>query len=458
MNWFRKNFIFLSIAAIIILLVFIIGFALVQRLDVDNPLVDLAQSTPRVVFFLLSGLSILALIVGILVVSVIGIIHANEELNEKQNEISSIITNLSDSLIEHDEKQHIFLINPMAKRILGISRHQNLADPYNNLSRLFQLKYNKPDPNSPLLLDSPLNTARGIEIAEMKIEKPTARSLAIISIPFLISTPQGLEKRFIKIIRDITKEQLISELKSQFISIAAHQLRTPLSAIKWILAMFLKGDTGALDKLQADFIQKAYDANERMILLVSDLLDVSRIEEGRFGYSFQKADIKKYMHSLLNELQSTLLEKKLAMRVEGDADIPFLFIDPQKITMALSNILSNSINYTLPGGEIKVIFSQNEKIVTLDISDTGVGIPADQQKHIFTKFFRGKNIKNIQTEGSGLGLYIAKNIIEAHGGTIQLTSKEGEGTTVRIAIPKEPHVSEESLGQEKGISEFLKVL
>lgn len=447
MNWFQKNFIFFSIAAIIILLVFIIGFALVQRLDVDHPLVDLAQSTPRIVFFLLSGLSILSLIIGILVTSVIGIIRANEELREKQNEISSIVTNLSDGLIEHDEKQHVFLINPMAKKILG-----------NNLSRLFQLKYNKPAPNSPLLLDSPLNMVQGIEIAEMKIEKPTIRSLAIISIPFFISTPHGLEKRFIKIIRDITKEQLISELKSQFISIAAHQLRTPLSAVKWILAMFLSGDTGALNTLQANFLQKAYNANERMILLVGDLLDVSRIEEGRFGYSFQKADFKIYVHSLLSELQPELLEKKLTMRVEGDADIPFLFIDPQKITMALSNILSNAINYTLPGGEIKIIFSQNKKFVMLDISDTGVGIPADQQKHIFTKFFRGKNIIHMRTEGSGLGLYIAKNIVEAHGGTMQLTSKESEGTVVRIAIPKESRASEELIGQEKSVSEFLKVL
>lgn len=226
------------------------------------------------------------------------------------------------------------------------------------------------------------------------------------------------------------------ELKSQFVTIAAHQLRTPLSGVKWALKLLLDGDFGALSAGQFDFVRKAFEVNERMIRLVNDLLNVSRIEEGRFGYNLAQGDIVPFLRKIVgqNELRAHELRIGLVLEILRE-HMPSVAFDADKLGIAFSNLIDNALNYTLAGGSVRVIVGAGPGYAKITINDTGVGIPKDQMPRVFTKFFRGENVVRMQTDGSGLGLYIAKNVIDAHKGTISVSSKEGRGTTISILLP-----------------------
>lgn len=250
---------------------------------------------------------------------------------------------------------------------------------------------------------------------------------------------QDLAEAFNKMIEGIEgaqeRDQEVSRMKSEFLSIAAHQLRTPLSALKWVLYLVLEGDMGKLKKSQEELLQKGYQANERMIALVNDLLDVVRIEEGRFDYKFEKGSIAPIVESVLKEVRVVADQKEVQISFhKPPSKIPEAKLDTLKFRLAVMNIIDNAVQYTPERGKIAVeVAYQKEILVT--VRDTGVGIPKHQASRVFSKFFRADNAVRMQTVGSGLGLFIAKNIIEKHGGKIWIESVEGKGTTVYFTIP-----------------------
>jgi signal transduction histidine kinase len=252
----------------------------------------------------------------------------------------------------------------------------------------------------------------------------------------------------------IERERAASRVKSEFVSLAAHQLRTPLSAAKWSMKMLLDGDLGALTQAQAEFLNKGYEANERMIRLVNDLLDVAKIEEGKFGYDFSYDDIAEVIKSTIGD-QDILAQKrdiKIIFR-EPTRHFPKIKMDVRKIKLALENILENAINYTLPGGSVEInIAPRGDEYLEVSIKDTGVGIPKHQLDRVFSKFFRGENVVLMQTDGSGLGLFIVKNIIKRHGGDVWIESEEGKGTAVHFTLP----LAEKLIPlREEAFSEFI---
>ena len=231
------------------------------------------------------------------------------------------------------------------------------------------------------------------------------------------------------------REIAVSKSKSEFLSIAAHQLRTPLSALKWVLNLVLAGDLGKLKKNQKELLQKGYDTNERMIALVNDLLDVVRIEEGRFDYKLEKGAVSEIIENIVKEIKVIAEQKGVQLFFHRPSSkIPEVVLDAVKFRLAVANIIDNAVQYTPANGKVDVEVTY-QKEVLVSVRDTGVGIPKYQLSRVFTKFFRGDNAVRIQTSGSGLGLFIAKNIIEKHGGKIWIESQEGKGTTVYFTIP-----------------------
>lgn len=227
----------------------------------------------------------------------------------------------------------------------------------------------------------------------------------------------------------------LDQLKTEFISVASHQLRTPLSAIKWVLKMLIDGDVGKLTREQKDLLEKGYQSNERMISLINDLLNVSRIEEERFQYRFVESSIVDVVDRLVEEMRMMMEKKSLQFEKKIDRHIPLMRIDPQKMHLAIQNLLDNAIKYTPDGGKILVRISRDGEDIIFSIQDSGVGIPQDQVDRVFSKFFRGDNVIRMQTQGTGLGLFIARSIIEKHSGTISFESHEGRGTTFTFRIP-----------------------
>jgi len=246
---------------------------------------------------------------------------------------------------------------------------------------------------------------------------------------------EAKDKGVLIIFHDVTRDKLVERMKTEFVSISAHQLRTPLSAIKWTLRMVLDGDTGKLNDEQQELLEKTYVSNERMISLINDLLNVSRIEEGRFLYKQEPGKLEDVINAVVNSSQELLKMKKIILKMNLSQDIPLVNIDKEKMELAVQNLLENAAKYTPEGGSIDISLEKHEAEVVFKIKDTGVGIPETEHERIFTKFFRGENVIKMETEGSGLGLYTTRNIIDAHRGKIWFESKEGEGTTFFFSLP-----------------------
>jgi len=236
------------------------------------------------------------------------------------------------------------------------------------------------------------------------------------------------------------RDKLVSQMKSEFITIAAHQLRTPLSGIKWTFQMILNGDMGKIDKKQKEFLQKAYQTNEQMIRLVNDLLSVSRIEQGKFGYSFSQENLNKFIKKVVQSHKQRFAKKGLYLKLKLPKEKLEAEIDQNRLRMVLNNLINNAHDYTLKGGvniKMKKIIKNNKPWAKISIKDTGIGIPEKQIKRLFTKFFRAKNAtkKGLGPGGTGLGLYIAQNIIKKHKGEIKVKSQLNKGTTFSFTLP-----------------------
>ncbi|HBK34547.1 MAG: PAS/PAC sensor hybrid histidine kinase [Candidatus Uhrbacteria bacterium GW2011_GWE2_40_58] len=236
--------------------------------------------------------------------------------------------------------------------------------------------------------------------------------------------------------RDITKAKEIDRMKSEFVSVASHQLRTPLSTIRWYGEMLLAGDAGKLKPEQNEFVHEMYDSSLRMIKLVNSLLNVSRIESGRIQINPQPTELKQLINGVLEALQKPIQEKQLIIIPSIHPQIGLLMIDPLLVREVFANLLTNAVKYTPEKGEIRIFVSQKREEILVQVSDTGYGIPKAQQNRVFKRFFRGDNIMTKEPDGTGLGLYITKAIVESSGGKIWFKTKENEGTTFWFTIPK----------------------
>lgn len=237
----------------------------------------------------------------------------------------------------------------------------------------------------------------------------------------------------------LANEQLkeLDKLKDEFVYVASHELRTPMTAIKNYLWLALNKHKETLtDQLKQD-LERAYISTERLIHLVQDMLTVSRIEGKRLIFDFKETHMGKLAQQVVDELASTAKEKQLALTVVPVSDDYIVNIDQTRIIEVLYNLIGNSLKFTPPGGTITVSIRRNNNMVETSVSDTGCGIPKEDISRLFQKFGRlGHSYKRLHGEtGTGLGLFISKQIVEAHGGKIWADSKENEGSTFAFSLP-----------------------
>ncbi len=242
-------------------------------------------------------------------------------------------------------------------------------------------------------------------------------------------------KKVEKILRKSNEElRKIDLAKDDFISMASHQLRTPITAIKGYLSMLIEGDAGEVKISQYDFILEAYRASNRMTGLVNDLLNVSRMEAGRFFLEVNEVDIDSIIQEEMKQLEGTIREKGLYFRYKKGKNVPSVSADKTKIRQVIMNFIDNSVYYTRKGGITVELYKEGDGVVFM-VSDTGIGVPKNQQSGLFQKFYRADNAKNTRPDGTGLGLFLAKKVIESHSGKIIFKSTEGVGSTFGFKIP-----------------------
>ncbi|MFA7302754.1 MAG: CHASE4 domain-containing protein [Candidatus Paceibacterota bacterium] len=234
-----------------------------------------------------------------------------------------------------------------------------------------------------------------------------------------------------------TKLKLIDVAKTEFVSLASHQLRTPLTSISWYTEMLLAGDAGKLTPGQTRYLQEIYAGNRRMVALVNALLNVSRLELGTLVFEMRPTDVVAVAKSAVEEQQPQVSEKGLHFQATYEADLPLVSTDAKLFRMVIQNLLSNAIKYTPAGGTVSFSLALNttREVLLITVTDTGYGIPKNQQDKIFTKLFRADNARAKEVEGTGLGLYIVKSVVEHSGGKVWFESEQGKGTTFFAAIP-----------------------
>lgn len=244
------------------------------------------------------------------------------------------------------------------------------------------------------------------------------------------------------IIRQVEEMAKLNKLKTEFVSVASHQLRTPLSAIRWETELMLSKLNKGLDKRQCKSIATIGLLATRMTRLVNDLLDVTRIDQGRLMLRREMVDVSRVLADLMDELVPLAKEKKIKVIFKDNCKKSTskckqfrAFSDKERLRLVIENLFSNAVKYTQAGGKIEIKLVRNHGFVVFSIHDNGVGIPKKQHEQVFTKFFRSDNIVKYQTEGTGLGLYIAKNIVEQSDGRIWFQSREHVGSVFSFSLP-----------------------
>ncbi len=227
----------------------------------------------------------------------------------------------------------------------------------------------------------------------------------------------------------------LDQRKSEFITTVAHQLRTPLSGMKWTLNMLVKGDLGEFSSEQKQSLVQLAENNERLILLVEKLLSANQLDLAKYQLSLTDTDIVALVADAVKANGMYAKAKNVSINFQHSAQALPLKIDKEKIRTVFENLLDNAIKYSRPGGAILVTLEQEGDILKCKVSDNGIGLPAGEEDQVFSQFFRATNARAVEPDGNGLGLFIVKGIIELHGGEMRFESKENEGSTFYFTLP-----------------------
>jgi signal transduction histidine kinase len=251
-----------------------------------------------------------------------------------------------------------------------------------------------------------------------------------------IRNPRGKPIKLIGAISNITERKQAEQMKTDFVSFVTHQLRTPLSGVKWMLELAMDGAEN-LEGMRT-YIQDARISTDRLIGLVNDLLDISRLERGKLEITYSQADLVDLTQCVVKEIAPLILEKKLSISIQADENLTPLSSDPQLLRQIVLNLTSNAMKYTPTGGDITIRIHPEVQRICWEIQDTGIGIPKGDMAKLFDKFYRAGNVLAVETEGTGLGLYLVRLIVERLGGDVSFESEEGVGSTFRFVLPLQP--------------------
>jgi len=345
----------------------------------------------------------------------------------------SVVDNSPNAVIILNIGGVILYANNVALKLIELPVNQVISKKY-NLIRFVDGKTGK-DLND--LIGKSIKSGKGVKDLnkDSVVLKPNGKtiSVSVSIIPFKNQDNQ-MAGGFI-IIRDTTKDKAFEQTKTEFVSLASHQLRTPLSTINWYSEMMLTGDAGKLTKEQNRYVEEIYHGTQRMIELVNDLLNISRIDLGTITIKPETVDFKEVTESVLSELFPQIKNKKIKVEKNYDKTVPQIMLDSKLARIICQNLLSNAVKYTPANGKVFISINKVKNKLLIKIADTGIGIPKEDQAKIFSRLFRAKNAKEKLTEGTGLGLYIVQLAVEKLGGKVWFESIENGGTTFYVSIP-----------------------
>lgn len=355
---------------------------------------------------------------------------------EGQRALAEVLFNsIGDGAVTTDEFGRITRINPIAQSILGYTEKEALGKWFPKLFAAYD-----DDGLAIPLIERPVTRAfvTGNIISEKIRYKDKDGRLIPVSMtisPIMVKNqPVGC----IEIFRDITKEYEVDKMKSDFISLASHQLRTPLSAIKTYAHMLLDGFMGPMSKQQVKSLKTIVSATNRMNETISTLLNITRIESGSIAVARKTVSVNQVVEEVMNEHHLAAVDKNITTSFDKPSEAVKIISDGAVLKEIISNLVSNGIKYTPAGGTVGVEIRTKGNQAVIAVHDTGVGIPKESRDNVFTKFFRAENVVRQETSGTGLGLYLVKGLVNELGGEVWFESTEGKGSTFFVSLPLLP--------------------
>lgn len=364
------------------------------------------------------------------------------ELSNLANESEVVINAIGDGVLAIDSQGIVQLINPAAQSILGWSRSDALTLQYQSILKLSS-EDDKPLADTAEPIIQALNTNQEIRSNRLKMETKSGKKIFVS----LVASPLGSAgSGVIAVFRDVTKERAEEREQAEFISTASHEMRTPVASIEGYLGLALNPATATIDDKARDFIQKAHESAQHLGRLFQDLLDVSKAEDGRLSNNPVVIDIVDFAGDVIEGLQQKASDKGLQLTYKpapnatdkGERRLSPVFyvnLDKDHIREIVNNLTENAIKYT-PAGEVSVDIHGDDEHVTISVTDSGIGIPAEDLSHLFQKFYRVDNTDTREIGGTGLGLYLCRRLAETLGGRIWAESTYKKGSTFYVELPR----------------------
>lgn len=351
-----------------------------------------------------------------------------KELSAEHGKLASLVESVRLGVVMVDLSLNVILANSAAKKVFGKPAAKNIT--FKDLSSKLVSSVDISQ-----ALSYYVHTGTPLNIQEVTIDDRYFRL-------FMSPVRDIVEKVFIGavvIMEDITEQKKLDKMRTEIVSITSHQLRTPSTIIKGNLEMVLGGDVGEVNKDQKELLEDTYLGNERMIRLINDLMDVAKIDEGKFKVALEPAQLEDTVAEVVKNLMPLAQEKKVSLAyTHSSSPLPPVKINRQRVSQVIQNIIDNAIKYSSidDKGKVSIEIQEGSKFLEFIVKDNGIGIPANEQDKMFERFSRGSNSTKLDPGGgSGLGLYIAKAVVEQGGGRIWFESKEGEGTIFHATFP-----------------------
>ncbi|MEK7494212.1 MAG: ATP-binding protein [Patescibacteria group bacterium] len=360
-----------------------------------------------------------------------------EQAQEQRDQLQLVINSMGEGLILMEQGHLITLINTRAEDILGLKREESGGKCLHDIITVWQgvaPLAHKEDFMAKEFADGhtfSATLADGIYFQSAVREK---FPVAFVFTPFI----EHAKKLAVIVFRDITEEKNLDEARASFVSIASHQLRTPLTAVQWSLELLMGKEVGTLTDMQRQLATDAYEGTGKLVETINLLLSLARVESGSVQIDPTPLAVADLIRATATELAPLAAQKNLTLTAHMPASpIPPIMLDAPMLREVVINIVSNAIRYSNPHGAIEIAFEAGDSAVTVSVKDSGIGIPTSQHSRIFEKFFRADNAVHKTAEGTGLGLNLVKTLIALWHGTIWFTSEEGKGTTFYFTIPYE---------------------
>jgi len=344
--------------------------------------------------------------------------------------METILSSISDAIIAFDRDEKVVYLNPQAERILKVKKAEIVGQKVEEIIE-----------NQELLSALQSFDHKEVSAKEERLEltqevilpgePPTI--LRILTTPLLDKDQKYVG--YLKTFQDLTSEREIDRLKSEFLSTVSHDLRTPLTSIKGYVDLILDGDAGEISDIQREFLEIVKHNNDRLVKLINDVLDISKIESGRVHFRIEPIQLEDVVHDVIDTFKNLMAQKKIRLITDIPQALGSVAADQDRIGQVVMNLVSNALKYTPAGGTIEVNLKEEGHRLIFSVIDTGIGISSEDQKYLFTRFFRVDSSLTQEVGGSGLGLSICKSIINLHGGEIWIESELGQGSNFSFSLP-----------------------